>query len=69
MTTILHTRPAHRSLRPIVMTATLVTVSAGPHGPADLPAGPPVAVDRAPTHSLDRIALWVTQPTGVDRAA
>ncbi|ASD22960.1 hypothetical protein B7495_13370 [Cryobacterium sp. LW097] len=69
MTTILHTIPAHRSLRPIVMTATLVMVSAGTHGPADLPAGPPVAVDRVPAHSLDRIALWAAQQAGIDRAA
>jgi len=65
VTTILHTRPAHRSLRPIVMTASLVTVSAGSHGPADLPVG----VDRAPAHSLDRIALWAAKPAGADRAA
>ncbi|MGY4857858.1 hypothetical protein [Cryobacterium sp. AP23] len=57
MTTILRTIPAHRALRPIVMTATVVAVPAGAHGPADLP----VTVDRAPAHSRDSIALWAAQ--------
>jgi len=65
MTTILHTIPALRPLRPVVMTATVVTVSAGGHGPADLPG----SVDRAPAHSLDRIALWAAQPGAAGRAA
>jgi len=39
------------------MTASLVAVPAGTHGPADLP----LSVDRAAAHSLDRIALWVAQ--------
>jgi len=65
MTTILHTSPTRRALRPVVMTASIVTVSAGSHGPADLP----VTVDRAPAHSLDRIALWAAKPAGADRAA
>jgi hypothetical protein len=63
MTTILRTAPAHRALHPIVMTATLVAVPTGAHGPTDLP----VTVDRAPTHSRDSIALWVPQP--IHRAA
>jgi hypothetical protein len=57
MTTILRTAPAQRALRPIVMTATLVAVPAGTHGPADLP----VTVDRAAQHSRDTIALWAAQ--------
>ncbi|WEO76574.1 hypothetical protein BJQ94_14560 [Cryobacterium sp. SO2] len=65
MTTILRTSPAQRSLHPIVMTATLVAVPEGAHGPADLP----VTVDRAPAHSRDSIALWAAQPAGVGRAA
>ncbi|WP_130179199.1 hypothetical protein [Cryobacterium sp. SO1] len=65
MTTILHTLPASRSLRPIVMTASVVTVSAGGHGPADLP----VSIDRAPSHAMDRIALGADQPADVERAA
>ena len=65
MTTILRTVPAQRGLRPIVMTASLIAVPAGSHGPADLP----VSLDRAPAHSRDRIALWAAQPAGVDRAA
>ncbi|PXA68443.1 hypothetical protein [Cryobacterium arcticum] len=64
-TTLLHTRPAHRALSPVVMTASLVAVPAGTHGPADLP----LSVDRAAAHSLDRIALWAAQPTAVGRAA
>jgi hypothetical protein len=63
MTTILRTIPALRTLRPIVMTATVVAVPTGGHGPTDLP----VTVDRAPAHSRDSIALWVAQHT--DRAA
>ncbi|TFD95226.1 hypothetical protein E3T61_00905 [Cryobacterium lactosi] len=65
MTTILHTLPSSRSLRPVVMTASVVTVSPGGHGPADLP----VSIDRAPAHAMDRIALWADQPGGVERAA
>jgi hypothetical protein len=65
MTTILHTLPSSRSLRPVVMTASVVTVSAGGHGPADLP----ISIDRAPAHAMDRIALWADQPGGVERAA
>jgi len=65
MTTILYTLPTRRSLRPVVMTASVVIVVAGSHGPADLP----VSLDRAPAHSRDRIALWAAQPAGVDRAA
>ena len=65
MTTFLRTAPAHRSLDPIVMTATLVAVPAGSHGPADLP----LSVDRAPAHSVDRIALWAAQSTESRRAA
>ena len=65
MTTLLHTIPARRALHPVVMTASVVTVSAGSHGPTDLP----VSVDRAPAHSLDRIALWAAQPGGSERAA
>ncbi|MGO4784443.1 hypothetical protein [Cryobacterium sp. W22_MBD10_FK3] len=65
MTTILHTLPTRRSLRPVVMTASVVTVAAGSHGPADLP----VSVNRAPAHALDRIALWAAQPAGFTRAA
>jgi len=65
MTTLLPTIPARRGLRPVVMTASVVTVSAGSHGPADLPG----SVDRAPAHALDRIALWAAQPGGAERAA
>ena len=65
MTTFLRTAPAHRSLRPIVMTATLVAVPAGSHGPTDLP----LSVDRAPAHSADRIALWAAQSAGSRQAA
>ncbi|MBX0300315.1 hypothetical protein K2F54_10045 [Cryobacterium sp. 1639] len=65
MTTILRTPPAQRTLRPIVMTATVVAVPAGVHGPADLP----VTVDRAPAHSRDSIALWAAQSAGGRRAA
>ena len=65
MTKILHTLPARRSLHPVVMTASVVTVSDGGHGPADLP----ISVDRAPAHSLDRIALWTAEPAGAERAA
>ena len=65
MTTFLRTAPAHRSLSPIVMTATLVAVPTGSHGPADLP----LSVDRAPAHSADRIALWAAQSAGSRRAA
>jgi hypothetical protein len=64
MTTYLRTSPARRSLHPIVMTATLVAVPAGGHGPTDLP----LTVDRAPAHSVDRIALW-TAAAGEGRRA
>ncbi len=66
MTTLLRTSPAHRALHPVVMTASVVAVPAGTHGPADLPA----SVDRAPAHSLDRMALWTTaQPVELARTA
>lgn len=65
VTTILRTIPAQRMLRPIVMTASLVLVPSGAHGPADLP----ITVDRAPAHSRDTIALWSAKPAGVDEAA
>jgi hypothetical protein len=65
VTTLLRTTFAPRALRPIVMTASLVAVPAGSHGPTDLP----VSVDRAAAHALDRIALWAAEPTATGRAA
>lgn len=65
MTTLLRTSPGHRALSPVVMTASLVAVPAGTHGPADLP----LSLDRAAAHSLDRIALWAAQPAAIGRAA
>jgi hypothetical protein len=65
VTTLLRTTSAPRALRPIVMTATLVAVPAGSHGPSDLP----VTVDRAAAHALDRIALWAAEPAARSRAA
>lgn len=64
MTTILRTSPAQRTLSPIVMTATVVAVPAGAHGPSDLP----VTVDRAPAHSRDSIALWAARTVAGDAA-
>jgi len=65
MTTLLRTSPAHRALHPVVMTASVIAVPAGAHGPADLPA----SVDRAPAHSLDRMALWTAEPAELGRTA
>jgi len=65
MTTLLRTSPANRVLHPVVMTASIVSVPAGTHGPADLPD----AVDRAPAHSLDTMGLWAAQPAALGRTA
>lgn len=65
MTTLLRPTGAHRSLHPVVMTASIVAVPAGAHGPADLPAAAPAP----PANSLDTIGLWAAQSAGPGRTA